>query len=383
MIEAREFLARLVARRMTFVAGTPCSYLRPFINRVIDDPELEYRDAANEGDAVALAAGAAVGGRSGLAIFQNAGLGNAVNALSSLCFPFRIPVMLIVTHRGQPGGPADEPQHELMGRITTDLLDVLGIPWEPFPRSPEHIEPALENAAAWMRDRELPYALLMAKDSVQEYALKTKTASCPARWDIRQEANPRPDAAGLPLRHEILSAYLNRRRAEDVVICTTGYTGRELYALGDAPNQLYMVGSMGSASSFSLGLALAQPRRRLVVFDGDGAVLMRLGNLALIGSNRPKNLVHIVLDNASYESTGKQATLSPHVCLTGIARSCGYSRAVLCESVADFDRLMAEPGPGPVFAHVRLKTGSLPDLGRPKIKPFEVRERLMKHLGVA
>ena len=140
---------------------------------------------------------------------------------------------------------------------------------------------------------------------------------------------------------------------------------------------------MGSAASFSLGLALAQPGRRLVVFDGDGAVLMRLGNLALIGANRPQNFLHIVLDNASYESTGKQATLSPHVCLTGIARSCGFPQAFLCESAGDFERLLDEPWPGPVFVHVRVKTGSLPNLGRPKIRPHEVKERLMKELGVA
>jgi len=383
MIEARDFLERLAARRMTFVAGTPCSYLKPLINRVIDDPAFDYFDAANEGDAVALLSGAFVGGRRGLAIFQNAGLGNAVNALTSLCFPFRIPVLLVVTHRGRPGGPPDEPQHELMGRITTDLLDVLSIPWEPFPKEADDVEATLDRALGSMAERGLPYALVMAKDRVAAYDLQPKPAASLPGWNIRHEAAPRLEAGALPLRHEILAAYLKRRRPEDIVVCTTGYTGRELYALGDSPNHLYMVGSMGSAASFSLGLALAQPERRVIVFDGDGAVLMRLGNLALIGANRPPNLLHIILDNAAYESTGRQSTLSPSVCLTGIARACGYRRTVLCESVEEFEEVLADPAPGPSFLHVRVKTGSLPDLGRPKIKPFEVKKRIMKHLGVA
>jgi phosphonopyruvate decarboxylase len=383
MIEAGAFVSEMVRRRMTFVAGTPCSFLKPFINRIIDDPDLAYSDAANEGDAVALVAGAAVGGRPGLAIFQNAGLGNAVNALTSLCFPFRIPLLLVVTHRGQPGGPADEPQHELMGQITTALLELIRIPWEPFPREAGEVAAVLDRAQAYMSGNRLPFALIMSKDSVADYDLqKSSRPNIPA-WDFRHCAETRRPAAELPLRHEVLSCYLERQRPEDVVVCTTGYTGRELYTLKDAANHLYLVGSMGSAASFSLGLALTQPGRRLVVFDGDGAVLMRLGNLALVGAHRPANYVHIVLDNAAYESTGEQSTLSPSVCLTGIARSCGYAGTFLVESLADFDKVISEAKAGPTLIQVRIRTGSLPNLGRPKIKPYEVKERLMRALGVA
>jgi len=383
MIEAQDFLGELARRRMTFVAGTPCSYLKSFINRVIDDPSLSYYDAANEGDAVAMTAGAAVGGRPGLAIFQNAGLGNAVNALTSLCYPFRIPMLLVVTHRGQPGGPADEPQHELMGQITTALLEVIRIPWEPFPREAGEVAAVLDRAQTFMSGNRLPYALVMAKGSVAEYDLQKNARPDPPAWDFRHYAETRRPAAELPLRHEVLSCYLKRQRPEDVVVCTTGYTGRELYTLKDAANHLYLVGSMGSAASFSLGLALTQPGRRLVVFDGDGAVLMRLGNLALVGAHRPANYVHIVLDNAAYESTGEQSTLSPSVCLTGIAQSCGYASTFLVESLADFDSVVSEAKAGPALVHVRVRTGCLPNLGRPKIKPFEVKERLMALLGVA
>ncbi len=383
MIEAQDFLSELIRRGLTFVGGTPCSYLKPLINRIIDDPGLTYHDAANEGDAVALVAGAAVGGRPGLAVFQNAGLGNAVNALTSLSFPFRIPVLLVVTHRGQPGGPADEPQHELMGQITTALLDTLRVPWEPFPPERGQVVAVMDRAQAFMNRNRLPYALVMAQGSVAEYQHQKSSRPEPPAWDFRLRAEAGRPAADLPLRHEVLSAYLRRQRPEDVVVCTTGYTGRELYTLKDAGNHLYMVGSMGSAASFSLGLALAQPGRRLVVFDGDGAILMRLGNLALVGANKPANFVHVILDNASYESTGEQSTLSPHICLTGIAQACGYARSFLVESLEDFDRALSAAPTGPVLVHVRVRTGCLPNLGRPKVKPYEVKERLMKNLGTA
>ncbi|MGB9005703.1 MAG: phosphonopyruvate decarboxylase [Candidatus Aminicenantales bacterium] len=383
MIEAGALLSELVRRGRTFVAGTPCTYLKPFINRAIDDPSLAYYDAANEGDAVAMAAGAAIGGRPGLALFQNAGLGNAVNALTSLCYPFRIPVLLVVTHRGQPGGPSDEPQHELMGEITAQMLDIMRIPWEPFPQDPGAAAGVLDRAQASMAERRLPFALIMAKDSVADYELRKIARPGLQSWDFRHCAEARRPTAGLPLRHEILSRYLKRQRPEDVVVCTTGYTGRELYTLKDAANHFYMVGSMGSAASFSLGLALAQPCRRLIVFDGDGAVLMRLGNLALVGANKPAHFVHVVLDNASYESTGEQSTLSPYVCLTGIARACGYAQVFMAEDLETFERLMAGTLTGPILVHVRVRTGTLPNLGRPKIKPYEVKERLMTLLGVA
>ncbi len=382
MIDAADFLDRLNNWGRTFVAGTPCSYLKPFINKVIDDPRLAYYDAANEGDAVALVSGAFLGGRPGVVLFQNAGLGNAVNALTSLCFPFRIPLLLIVTHRGRPGGPPDEPQHELMGEITTDLLEVLRIPWRPFPKRTDDIEAALIWAEQTMRDRNLPCALVMSKGDVSDYALQTPIDSASCSWTITHHTAPRRNPGELPLRHEIISAFLRHEKPEDIVVCTTGYTGRELYTLRDATNHLYMVGSMGSAASFSLGLALVQPGRRLVVFDGDGAVLMRLNNLALIGAHRPPNVLHVVLDNSSYESTGKQSTLSGRVCLTGIARACGYRSVSLCESVEDFEGVVAgSAAEGPALIHVRIRTGTLPQLGRPKIKPFEVKDRLMRHLG--
>ncbi|MGB6308648.1 MAG: hypothetical protein WBF89_12750, partial [Steroidobacteraceae bacterium] len=151
MIEARHFVEAARARGFEWYAGVPCSYLTPFINYVLQDESLHYVSMANEGDAVALIAGVALGAtsaapqRRGIAMMQNSGLGNAVSPLTSLTWTFRLPQLLIVTWRGQPG-VADEPQHALMGPITPAMLEAMEIPWELFPTQSSAIEPALDRA---------------------------------------------------------------------------------------------------------------------------------------------------------------------------------------------------------------------------------------------
>ncbi|HDR8874037.1 TPA: phosphonopyruvate decarboxylase, partial [Burkholderia territorii] len=170
MIEAAQFVEAARERGFDWYAGVPCSYLTPFINYVLQDPTLHYLSAANEGDAVALIAGATLGGKRGIAMMQNSGLGNAVSPLTSLTWTFRLPQLLIVTWRGQPG-VADEPQHALMGPITPAMLDTMEIPWETFPTDPEQVGPALDRAIAHMDATGRPYALVMQKGSVAPYEL--------------------------------------------------------------------------------------------------------------------------------------------------------------------------------------------------------------------
>src|SRR6202522_4807246 len=176
MIEARNFVESARERGFRWYAGVPCSFLTPFINYVLQDPSLRYLSMANEGDAVALIAGVALAGDAraphgrGIAMMQNSGLGNAVSPLTSLTWTFRLPQLLIVTWRGQPG-VADEPQHALMGPITPALLDTMEIPWELFPTEPGAIGPALDRATAHMDETGRPYALVMQKGSVAPYPL--------------------------------------------------------------------------------------------------------------------------------------------------------------------------------------------------------------------
>jgi len=378
MIQASDFINPAKAQGFTTWAGVPCSFLTPFINSVIDDPGMTYVSAANEGDAVAVASGAALAGQRAVAMMQNSGLGNAVSPLSSLNWVFRVPILLIITLRGEPGLP-DEPQHELMGQITGKLLDELQIPWDWFPRTADDVEGSL-MVANWQMERNgLPYALVMRKGSVEKAGLKS-------RW--MPTANPSAFTAedfregeAAVTRHQALSTVVEQTSVdESVVIGSTGYTGRELFAIADRPNQLYMVGSMGCASSLGLGISLALPDRKILVVDGDGATLMRMGNLATIGAYGQQNFQHLLLDNGVHESTGGQSTVSPSVSFAGVARACAYREASEALELSELEAFLSSAG-GPSLLQFRTLRGVPDDLPRPDVTPREVKQRLMQHLG--
>ena len=383
MIAASAFLDLCHARGIGFITGTPCSYLKPLINAAIDDPRFTFRDAVNEGDAVAMAAGAALGGARPLVMFQNSGLGNAVNALTSLCYPFRVPVLMVVTHRGEPGGEPDEPQHEQMGRITTALLDTMEIGWAPFPRDAAAASTALDAAMRAMAATERPFAFVMSKDAVAPVKLKTMSpdvAPEPRTIHVMERLERRPSER--MSRTDALNAIREAREPSEVLVATTGYTGRELYALGDAPWNIYMVGSMGSASAFALGLALQRPAHRVTVIDGDGAVLMRMGNLATIGAYAPPGFMHVVLDNEAHDSTGGQATVSRGVSFAAVAQASGYRKVVSSDDLVELSQALAAPrNDGPTLLHVRIKPGAPKDLPRPAVTPAQVFRRLRARLS--
>lgn len=366
MIQASEFVE--AARRLGFshYSGVPCSFLTPFIDYVINDAGLHYVSSANEGDALATAAGAAIGGRRSVVMMQNSGLGNAVNPLTSLAYVCKIPFLIIATHRGQPG-QKDEPQHELMGQITKPLFEMMRVPWEIFPRDSAAIAPALARATDFMRQAQRPYAFIMEKGAV-----------------ARAAENSATDGPAQPLdRSSALSRIIRHTpEADSLVIATTGYTGRELYAIQDRKNQFYMVGSMGCASSLGLGVALARPDLRVVIIDGDGAALMRMGNFATLGSYAGNNLIHILLDNEVHDSTGRQATVAGGIDFAGIARASGYRLCLSGDHIELIDELFsAGLRQGPSFARLRIRPGTIANLPRPKQTPAQVLARLMQHIG--
>lgn len=378
MIDASDFITAARERGFGLWSGVPCSYLTPFINRIIDDSDLRYVGATNEGDAVAIASGAELGGQRAVAMFQNSGLGNAVSPLTSLNHVFRIPVLLIATHRGEPGGAPDAPQHSLMGGITTELLDLMQIPWEPFPRDAKDIPEALDRALAHMDRERRPYALVMKKGSVAPVSLQ----SGPRPRPLPEPGQARP-AVATHGRRDMLEVVQATLSADDVVVATTGYTGRELYNCSDRPNQFYMVGSMGCASSLGLGLALCQPHRRVVVIDGDGAVMMRMGAMATIGYERPPNLTHLLLDNQAHESTGAQETVSHSIDFCGIATACGYP-SVSRETEPDRLHAALQKPPRELgFVHVPIRCGTGSNLDRPESTPEEIAARLRKFCRAA
>lgn len=382
MIQAEQFVEAGRRRGLEWYAGVPCSFLASFINCVINDDRLTYVSSANEGDALATAAGAVIGGRRAGVMMQNSGLGNAVNPLTSLTHVFRIPLLLICTLRGDPGFK-DEPQHALMGRITGRLFEAMEVPWEPFPTEAGAIEPVLDRAEEHFMKERRPYALIMRRGSVAPHPLRKGTAGQRRPADARAERFYHGGAEARPTRNQALRRLMELSPEQGtVLVATTGFTGRELFALNDRANHLCMVGSMGCASSLGLGLALARPDLKVIVIDGDGAALMRMGNFATIGAYAGGNLIHIVLDNEAHDSTGAQGTVSATVSFAGIAAACGYPVVMEGDDLALLDALLAGPsGRGPRFGHLKIRAGTIPGLPRPRLSPKEALERLMAHIG--
>jgi phosphonopyruvate decarboxylase len=364
-------------------AGVPCSFFTPLVNHMTVTPELDYISATSEGEAVAIAAGLTAAGKPAFALMQNSGLGNAVNPITSMLYIYRMPVTLLVSHRGEPG-THDEPQHELMGKITTQLAELCALRTHRF--EPEGFETGLRAAS---RDG-VPAAWIFSKDALEggpklparEFQVQTgeQAMVASARFSpslFREQAL----AALLPLINDGLpNEGRNGERFDGqpaaAVIATTGKLSRELYELDDRDgtkhNRFYMVGSMGCAAPFAVGISRAQPQRPVVVLDGDGALLMKLGTLATIGSLAPKNFRHVVFDNGAHDSTGGQPTPSANVDFARIALACGYRQAATVSDPEALQRVLRDQlqsGDGPTLLRVVIRTGSRKDLGRPKLSP--------------
>ncbi|MCA9603884.1 MAG: hypothetical protein KC417_17755, partial [Myxococcales bacterium] len=298
---------------------------------------------------------------------QNSGLGNAVNPITSLLYIYKMPTVLLVSHRGKPG-EKDEPQHERMGQITEELIKLCGIEGHYF--SDDGFASSLKDVLG----RGVPAGWVFPKDCLTggpkappvELHVETSTAATPPRAKYSPEVS-REEALRL------LLPVLNGKDAP-AVVSTTGKMSRELYELDDQDhtkaNRFYMVGSMGCAASFSLGIARAR-QGKVLCLDGDGALLMKLGTLATVGLTKQKNFHHVVLDNGAHESTGGQLTASPGMDTALIALACGYkSAATVCTPDAMLKTLEEQmASDGPTLLRVLVKSGARKDLGRPKLSP--------------
>ena len=377
MVQAKKFLDEAHRRGFDFYTGVPCSFLTPLINRVISDPGTRYVGAASEGEAVGIASGAWLAGRSTVVMCQNSGLGNTINPLTSLNWPFRIPTLMLVTLRGEPG-LGDEPQHELMGQITKQLLDDIRVDNAPFPETDNAVGPGLDKAMASMEERSLPFGFIVRKGTVANETLdQAPIVSHPAG-----DYSDRREGGGRPMRYAVLERVVAVAPDSAALIATTGFCGRELYMIDDRPQHLYQVGSMGCASAMGLGVAL-NVDRPVIVLDGDGAALMKMGSLATVGAQAPENLIHILLDNGVHESTGGQATVSPGVDFARVALACGYRSAAACDSLKGLGSALSDAldRPGPHMIHIRLEPGTIDNLVRPTVQPPDVARRFRAFLA--
>jgi phosphonopyruvate decarboxylase len=361
-------LAGLRERGVDLFTGVPCSTLGGLFTLL--EATGDYLPAANEGTALALACGAAIGGRRPAVLIQNSGLGNLVNPLSSLAAPYQLPVLLLVGYRGDPAGPPDEPQHELMGRTTAALLDLYGVAHQQLPAEPGRLAAALDAAVAAIAAGRSA-ALLVGRQAVGPAAAGSGTVH------TRQSG----------LDADVVLAEFAAAIGDALVVSTTGYASRYLFAAADRPANLYLQGSMGHASATGLGLALARPDRRVVVLDGDGACLMHLGALSTVAAAAAPNLAHVVLDNGAYESTGGQPSTSAVTRIEAVALAAGYRQAA---AVGRADALPAAlratlAGPGPALLLVRTarRSGPAPPRASAVHHPAALRARFQAACGPA
>lgn len=379
MLQADEVVSELVRHGIDFATGVPCSFLTGFLNRVIACSDIPYCGATSEGEAVGLAAGAYLAGRQPMVLCQNSGLGNMVNPLTSLAHPFRIPMLLIVTWRGEPETP-DEPQHGLMGAITKDLLATLQVPSQDVPQSIDELRLALGRACDDTKERHCSALVITKGTFVDEPALSHEGH----HGNRGRNAGPLRCVSGSipPKRIDVLRAIIEDVDPETAIIATTGKTGRELFTVADRPQHLYVVGSMGCASAVALGVAL-NVERPVMILDGDGAALMKLGTMATIGHQAPANLIHIVLDNGCHDSTGGQPTASGTVDFAAVALACGYTAAATCDhtdALPDLIRSLHRCS-GPALISCRISPGSMEQLGRPSLSPQAVADRFRAFLA--
>ena len=373
MITPQFFVEQLAKEGVDFYAGVPDSLLKNVCAYITDHIDSRHNIiAANEGGAVALAAGYHLAtGKVGCVYMQNSGEGNAVNPLASLTDRevYHIPVLLLIGWRGRPG-VHDEPQHVKQGKITTGLLNTLGINYEVLSKEEPSAEAQIAKAMRAIRETGDSYALVVEKDTFEAYALQNNVQSGYALG--REEAI------------RMVAASVEENAA---IVSTTGMISRELFEYRTAQQQgherdFLTVGSMGHASQIALAIALEKPDRRIYCFDGDGASIMHMGSMAIVASKKPANYVHVVFNNGAHDSVGGQPTVGHQISLPKVAEAVGYKACLSAENADQLREALRQAAQleGPIFLEIRVKKGNRKDLGRPTTTPIQNKEALMAFL---
>ncbi len=373
MISPKELFDVFQQYHFTFYAGAPDSLLKDFCAFITDNVQPRNNIiAANEGNAIALAAGYHLATKKmGVVYMQNSGLGNCVNPLTSLTDPhaYSIPMLLIIGWRGEPG-KKDEPQHVKQGLVTLGQLNTLGIEYGILPDSIEEAQKLMTKATAHMTKHNKPFAIVVRKGTFEKYELQNKK--------VTNYAFNREDAV------KFVAPLLDD---SDIVVSTTGKTSRELFEFR-ANNDLghhrdfLTVGCMGHSSSIALSIALQKPQRKVYCFDGDGALIMHMGALSSVGQMQPHNFKHIVFNNFAHDSVGGQPTAADAINIPQIAVANGYKAAFSAETEEEIKAKMKEikDMEGPVLLEIKVNKGARKDLGRPTRTPLENKSDFMQFL---
>lgn len=358
-----------------FYTGVPDSQLKALcdylMNRYGIDPK-HHIIAANEGNGTALAAGYHLAtGKVPVVYMQNSGEGNIINPAASLLNEkvYGIPVIFVVGWRGEPG-IHDEPQHIYQGEVTLKLLEDMGIP--AFVIGKETTEEELRIAM----DKFQP---LLAAGKDVAFVVRKGAITFDGMVDYRNE--------NTLIREEVIR-HIAKVTGEDPIVSTTGKASRELFEIRTENGQSHKydfltVGSMGHSSSIALGVALQKPEKKIWCVDGDGAVLMHMGAMAVLGSNKPKNMIHIVINNGAHETVGGMPTVAGNIDLVAIAKACGYPYAVSVDTYEELDEELAAAKLRNELSliEVQCAIGARADLGRPTTSAQENKQNFMSFLS--
>ncbi len=357
-----------------FYTGVPDSQLKALCNYLMDrygiDPK-HHVIAANEGNCTAVAAGYHLAtGKVPVVYMQNSGEGNIINPVASLLNDkvYAIPVIFVIGWRGEPG-IHDEPQHIYQGEVTLKLLEDMGI--KSFVIGKDTSD---EEVTDVMKD----FRSILATGKDVAFVIRKGALTDAPKVEYTNN--------NYMLREEIIQ-HIVKVSGEDPIISTTGKASRELFETRVANGQSHKydfltVGSMGHSSSIALGVAINKPGKRIWCIDGDGAVLMHMGAMAVIGANRPSNLIHVVINNGAHETVGGMPTVAGSIDLVAIAKACGYPYAVSVADFASLDRELeaAKSRKELSLIEVKCSIGAREDLGRPTTTALENKEKFMRYL---
>ena len=372
MIRPEFFIEALKEKGIDCFAGVPDSLLKNICAYITDHFDAEHNIiAANEGAAVGLAAGHYLAtGQPACVYMQNSGEGNIINPLASLTDQevYNIPVLLLIGWRGRPG-VHDEPQHVKQGKVTTGLLNVMGVNYEVLSKEEDKAAKQIEKAAKALANKEV-FALVIEKDTFEDYKLQNV--------EVNDLTMTREEAI------QTVAATLGEK---DCIVSTTGMISRELFEYRAAMNQgherdFLTVGSMGHASQIALGIAMAKTDRKVWCFDGDGAAIMHMGSMAIVANKAPKNYVHVVFNNGAHDSVGGQPTVGLKIDLPAVAKAVGYKATYSVDSKAELESVLAKVNSfeSPALLEIKVKKGNRKDLGRPTTTPIQNKEALMQFL---
>ncbi|MBS0171922.1 MAG: phosphonopyruvate decarboxylase [Nitrospira sp.] len=370
MIDPQKFLACLQANGVDFFAGVPDSLLKELCACLeYVPPAGQHVITANEGGAVALALGYHLATRKiPLVYLQNSGLGNIINPLLSLADAevYAVPMLLVIGWRGEPG-VHDEPQHTKQGRVMLAMLESMGIPYSILGPESEDPQIALEPALTIIRKTSAPFALVIKKGTFGSFSPPEGMSPV---FELTREAAIQ----------QVLECLDDR----DIVVATTGMASREVYEYRARKGQgherdFLTVGGMGHASQIALGLALHKPHRSVYCLDGDGALLMHMGGLAITGALKPRNLKHIVLNNGAHDSVGGQPTVGFMVDILGMARAAAYEQVFQARTGGEVRSGVTglKHSRGPSLLEIRVRRGARKDLGRPASTPIQNKHSFM------